>query len=332
MLRRKSCGNVRASVKNLLITGGLGYVGGRIANYFADRHPSTRIHLATSNKQRMLPNWAEGLVIAEMDLEDPASIARCLRAVRFDAIVHLAALNEHDSLADPLRAYRINTVGTYHLAREAKLTGVSDMIYFSTFHVYGETRPGEIITESTATFPTHPYAATHRAAEDIMAYFRTYEGLRTAVFRLSNGFGYPMDIQVNRWTLVVNDLCRQAVTQGKIVLKTSGRQHRDFIALADVARAVEIMLCDKRGEWGDGLYNLGGESSVSILDVAHRVADCCERRFGSRPELFTGADSGGQEHPIHFSIEKFKTLGFKPQADMDSEILGTLSLCAASMN
>ncbi len=315
-------------MENILITGGLGYIGGRIAHYFAETHPAAKIHLTTSKIRRALPSWAKNFPVLEMDLGNPESVARCVGSSRFDAIVHLAALNEHDSLADPLLAYRINTLGAYHLLKEAGASGTNRVLYFSTFHVYGKTKPGAVITEETPTFPAHPYASTHRAAEDIMAYFKTYHGLRTAVFRLSNGFGSPMDAQMNCWTLVVNDLCRQAVTQGRMVLKTSGKQHRDFIPLGDVARAVELFLYDRRDDdWGDGLYNLGGEFSMSILDMAHRIAACYERCFGSRPELVVGNDEGGGGHPVRFSIEKLKALGFKPRMDIDDEIMKTLSLC-----
>lgn len=318
-------------MENILITGGLGYLGGRIANYLASRHPPSKIFLTTSNKERSLPSWTKDFSVVEMDVGNPASINKCMQYVQFDSIIHLAALNEIDSLSNPLRAYHINTIGTYHLANAAKMNGINRIIYFSTFHVYGPQKPGQVITEMTPTLGIHPYAATHRAAEDIISYFKSYQGLETLVFRLSNGFGYPMDSHVNRWTLVMNDLCRQAVTQGRMVLKTSGRQHRDFIALTDVARAVELFLFDRRDKWDDGIYNLGGDHSMSILEVAKRIADCYEKYFDKRVDLVVGTSNEENKDVIQFSIEKLKACDFIPTADMDKEILGTLEVCKAQL-
>lgn len=314
-------------MKNILITGGLGYVGGRVAYHLASSCPDARIFLTTSKRGNAVPFWARSFPIIEMDLGHVESINKCIQFANFDSIVHLAALNEIVCLADPLQAYHINTLGTYHLANAANLSGIKRIIYFSTFHVYGSVKPNQVITETTPTFGSHPYATTHRAAEDILTYFKTYQGLNTLVFRLSNGFGYPIDANINRWTLVVNDLCRQAVTQGKMVLKTSGRQHRDFIALADIARAVELFLYDKQHDWGDGIYNLGGDQSMSIIEVAKRIATCYEKRFNKRLELIVQSDEAESEEAIRFSIEKLKAFGFKPIADMDKEILGTLEVC-----
>ena len=110
-------------------------------------------------------------------------------------------------------------------------------------------------------------------AEDFVAFFNQYHGMQTLIFRLSNGYGYPMDKDINRWTLVFNDLCRQAVGIGRIVLKSTGKQHRDFISLHDVSRAVFHFLFVCPDKWGDGIYNLGGNLSMSILDAAYKISN-----------------------------------------------------------
>jgi UDP-glucose 4-epimerase len=145
-----------------------------------------------------------------MDLLDEDSIANCLENKDIDVIIHLAALNEIDSMKDPALALEVNTQGTYKLLNIANAHNVNRFIYFSTFHVYGETS-SSVITEETPTRPFHPYAITHRAAEDIVSFFNHYHKMKTLIFRLSNGYGYSMYKDIDRWTLVFNDLCRQAV-------------------------------------------------------------------------------------------------------------------------
>jgi len=312
---------------NILITGGTGYLGGRIADHLKTARRDAKVYL-TALESQPLGAWTESFDILRMDVLDDKSITACFEACDFDAVVHLAAVNEIDSMKNPELAIDVNTKGTFDLLRIASARGVKRFIYFSTFHVYGNTASGAINEDSPAR-PHHPYAITHRAAEDYVRYFARYHDMQTLIFRLSNGYGYPMDTCVDRWTLVFNDLCRQAVTTGKIVLASSGRQHRDFIALSDVARGVAHFL-DAEDKWGDGLYNLGGNCSMSILEVAERVAGVyAETLSQARPVIQTAPGSGGRGvfEPVRYDIAKLLKTGFTLTGDMDAEIRGTLELC-----
>lgn len=314
---------------NILVTGGLGYIGGRIATYIKEKKPRVNIFLTTKDTSQKLPPWTKKFTILQMDLLNEDSIDNCLRKRSVDIIIHLAALNEIESMENPRLALDVNTIGAYKLLNLAHVNNINKFVYFSTFHVYGETS-APIITEETPTRPFHPYAITHRAAEDFVNYFRHYHDMKTLIFRLSNGYGYPMDKEINRWTLVFNDLCKQAVTTGKIVLKSSGKQYRDFISLHNVARAVYHFLFVIPDKWGDGLYNLGGNCSISILEVAQRIANIYGLEY-KKPiiEIKTGSDRDSSNilKPIKYSIEKLLKTGFTLKDEMDLEIEKTMDLC-----
>jgi len=309
----------------ILITGGLGYLGGRIAESLKRNHPKSTIVLATSRQIPEIPDWAKPFKIVQLNLLDPASIEKTISS-DIHTIIHLAALNEHDSLKDIKFAWETNALGTQSLLSVASQKEVQKFIYFSTYHVYGSC--AEIITEESPTNPHHPYAATHRAAEDMVHFYQHYKNMDTLILRLSNGFGYPMDIGVNRWTLVFNDLCRQAITLGKMVIKSSGKQHRDFISLHDIAAAVDHFLFKNSGSWGDGLFNLGGDCSLSIIDVANKISSVFKNKYGtSIPIEISKNDDGHTHHPVRFSIKKLKKTSFHLTGNMDDEIEQTLSLC-----
>lgn len=314
---------------NILITGGLGYIGGRVAMYLKEKEPSSRIFITTKVIDKGLPLWVKEFTILQMDLLDGVSIKNCLENKGIDTIIHLAALNEIDSMKNPDLALRVNTQGTYKLLSIANQKKINRFMYFSTFHVYGETL-GSDITEETPTKAFHPYAITHRAGEDFVNYFRYYKGMNTLIFRLSNGYGYPMYKEVNRWTLVFNDLCRQAVTSGKIVLKSSGRQHRDFISLYDIARAVDYFLFVASDKWGDGLYNLGGNCSMSILDVANKITEVYKTKY--KKELLEikaeqCSDDVITSRAVKYNIDKIFKTGFNLKGNMITEIERTMDLC-----
>jgi len=314
---------------NILITGGLGYIGGRIASYLKEKNLDSHIFLTTRDKDRELPSWTEKFKVLQMNLLNDDSIANCLEDRDIDVIIHLAAFNEIDSMKDPALALEANTIGTYRLLSIANEKKIDRFVYFSTFHVYGETS-SLVVTEDTPTRPFHPYAITHRAAEDFVIFFNRYVKMKILIFRLSNGYGYPMDIEIKRWTLVFNDLCRQAVTSGKIVLKSSGKQCRDFISLDDVTRAVYHFLFVVPDKWGDGLYNLGGNCTMSILKVAEKISDVYKTKYKKEIlEIKTERDDSNSitPGPVQYNIKKIAKTGFTLQGDMISEIERTMDMC-----
>jgi UDP-glucose 4-epimerase len=305
----------------ILITGGLGYLGGRIARHLA---PSSELLLGTRRSDVPNPDWLKtGRVIRLDVLSD--DIAAAFRGV--DVVIHLAAVNENDSLASPANALRVNAGGTLNVLTAAKAAAVKRFVYFSTAHIYGSPLTGTI-TEQTLPKPVHPYAITHRAAEDFVLAERAIEGI---VIRLSNGFGAPERTDVDRWTLLVNDLCRQAVTTQSLVLKSSGMQRRDFVTLHDTARAVEHLIELPAAALGDRLFNVGGENSMTVYDVARFIQTRCQATLGFRPEIKRPQpDPNEVSLPLHYDIQKLKATGFQLNGDMALEIDETLRLCHAA--
>ena len=309
----------------ILITGGLGYLGGRIADSLKKNHPETTIILGTHREISEIPDWAKPFQIVRLNVCDQTSIDEAI-SNDIHTIIHLAALNEHDSFNDINSAWETNALGTQRLLSAANQKQVQRFIYFSTFHVYGICK--ETTTEESPTNPYHPYAATHRAAEDMVRFYQHYNNMDTLTLRLSNGYGCPMDTTLARWTLIFNDLCWQAVTSGKMVVKSSGKQHRDFISLHDAAAAVDHFLFQAPEKWEDGLFNLGGDCSLSIIDVANKINSVLEKKYGTPvPIEIQGKDDGIIHNPIRYKIDKLKKSGFRLTGNMDREIRQTLSLC-----
>jgi UDP-glucose 4-epimerase len=309
----------------ILITGGLGYLGGRIADFLKRKHPKVTIILATSKKISEIPSWANPFQIVRLNVCDKTTIDEAVSSDLY-AIIHLAALNEYESFSNIKFAWEVNALGTLSLLSTANEKRVQKFIYFSTFHVYGDLQ--KTITEKSPTNAHHPYATSHRAAEDMVRFYHHSQDMDTLTLRLSNGFGYPMDLGVNRWTLVFNDLCRQAMTSGKMILKSSGKQHRDFICLHDVASAVDHFLYKNVKTWGDGLFNLGGDCSLPIVDVANKIGSIFKKKYGSSiPIEIQGKDDETTYNSVKFDINKLKNTGFFLTGNMDQEIDRTLSLC-----
>ena len=311
--------------ESLLITGGLGYLGGRITDHILTTAPGFKIRLMTRRKQTQLPLWASDLDVVNGDLLDQASLNTALEGI--STVIHLAAPNEIESLESPSLALEVNGQGTYQLLESCRDQGIKRFIYLSTFHVYGNSLQ-QPITESTPTNPIHPYAITHRLAEDLVNWYRHSYGLETLIFRLSNGYGYPMDSQITRWTLVFNDMCRQVVKTGQIRINSSGTQHRDFVSLSDIARGTTHFLDLPYGKWEDGLFNFGGQCSLSILEVAERIASEYQKWCGLEAQIVpTASNSPQTSNPVNYNINKLLQTGFSLAGNMSKEIVQTFELC-----
>lgn len=308
--------------KRVLITGGLGYVGGRIAQHLtADANLSLRL-TSRRTSAPILPWLGNGEIVPWDIAQNDSGICAGV-----DTVVHLAALNEIDCARDARAALEVNGMGTLRLLQAAQAAGVRRFIYFSTAHVYGVPLVGAI-SEQTVPRPVHPYAITHKVAEDFVLAARDQEKIDGVVLRLSNGFGAPIAAEVNRWTLLVNDLCRQVVTTGTLVLRSNGLQQRDFITLQDAARCVAHIMALPKSECGDGLFNLGGECSRSIYEMAQLVAARCQAVLGFTPPIErVEPQLGEQSTALDYSIAKLKTTGFALQSRFEDEIDATLSLC-----
>ena len=308
----------------VLVTGGFGYIGGRIAQQLAQT-AGVSLRLATRRDDARPPEWLPSAGIVAMNLDDDASLDAACRGIA--GIVHLAALNERECAADPQRALQVNGAGTLKLLQAAQRCGVRKFIYFSTAHVYGAPLAGTI-TERTVPRPAHPYAITHHVAEDFVLAARDRGAVEGIVLRMSNGFGAPAHAGVNRWTLIVNDLCRQAVSNRQLVLHTSGIQLRDFITLDDAAHAVAHLLSLPARNSADGLFNLGGECVRSMADLAERIAARCQSVLGFTPAIRRPVAAPEEKAlALDYRIDKLKQTGFELRGDMDAEIDATLMLC-----
>ena len=307
---------------SVLLTGGLGYLGGRLAcALVAAGH---QVCCGTRRPGAVAPDWLPGVPMVTLDWASTEALTEACRGV--DCIIHLAAMNEVESARDPVGALEMNGLASLRLLEAAKVAGVRRFIYFSTAHVYGAPLQGDI-DEATLPRPVHPYAITHKVAEDFVLAAHDRKQIEGVVIRLSNGFGAPVTPDVDRWTLLVNDLCRQAATSGELRLNSAGAQLRDFITLGDVARAVNHLLQLDAGQLADGLFNLGGGKAMSILEMTERIAARWHVMTGRDIAIVRPAGDGVPPPALNYRCEKLAATGFALTGQVDREIDDTLQLC-----
>lgn len=309
-------------INKVLLTGGLGYVGGRLALALSDA--GYIVHCGTRCSRLSAPVWFPNLHMVHLDWESMDSLTQVCQGV--DCVIHLAAMNEVESTSDPVGALKMNGLASLRLLEAAKVTGVRRFIYFSTAHVYGAPLQGDI-DETKLPRPVHPYAITHKVAEDFVLAAHDRKLIEGVVIRLSNGFGAPVTPDVDRWTLLVNDLCRQAATNGELRLNSSGTQLRDFITLGDVGRAVNHLLQLDTDQVADGLFNLGGGKAVSILEMTERIAARWQALTGCEIAIARPVGDSAPPPLLNYRCDKLAATGFTLTSEVNREIDDTLKLC-----
>jgi UDP-glucose 4-epimerase len=127
---------------------------------------------------------------------------------------------------------------------------------------------------------------------------------------------------------LVNDLCRQAATSGKLMLNSSGLQRRDFISMHDVVRGIKHFMELPSDKLGSSLFNLGGEAPYRVIDLAELIVTRCEAVLGFKPEIERPDPEPGEDSlELNFQIDKLKETGFYLSGDVEKEIDITLKFC-----
>ncbi|MBF0198641.1 MAG: SDR family oxidoreductase [Planctomycetes bacterium] len=308
----------------ILITGANGYLGGRIAEYLLNQGHELHLGVRSQSSAHVLQKLLPEAKTLNFDLQAPDSFPQALK--NQDCVIHLAALNHQQCLENPSLAQQVNSEAVGELLVQTGKAGIQHFIYASTFHVY---EPGEFITEESPTGTKSVYAQTHLDAEKYIEQYCLTHKLSGTVLRLSNALGPPLSPEVNAWSLVANDLCRQAISAKKLQLQSHGLQERNFIAISDLSRAFAHLITSKSSQYDFECFNLGGENAISIRSLAQSIQHLCLQHCNYRPELIIPeADAHAkQQQTLTFSSAKFLNTGFTYEKSVEDELKENLLFC-----
>lgn len=302
------------------MTGAGGYIGGRLVEPL--RAAGWDVHGVVREPTPRLDIEQTVCDLAHADRD--ALIGACDGA---ETIVHLAGENEVAAAREPASALASTLVAAENISEACAAAGVKRLVYMSTVHVYGERmQPGVTLTEEMRPEPRSAYAISRLASEHVAASLArgNYE---LVILRLTNSVGAPDDPSVDRWSLVANDLCRQGALEGRLTLRTSGLQWRDFVALRDVCdgitsacRAVDPIL-------RPGTYNLGSGHPTTVRGLAGMIQSAFEQETGTRPELVAPPPDGDAPEPYRVSVELAARDGLSLHGRLEDAVQETVRFC-----
>jgi dTDP-glucose 4,6-dehydratase len=257
-------------LKNVLVTGGAGFIGSNFVRYLLNAHPGiTVVNLDKLTYAGNLENLSDVMEnsrhrFIKGDICDASTVRAVLSEDRIDSIVHLAAESHVDrSIMGSTVFVQTNVAGTGVLLEAAREHGIDRFVHVSTDEVYGSLGPTGKFTEQTPLHPNSPYAAS-KASSDLLAlaYHHTY-GLPVVVTRCSNNYG-PYQFPEKLIPLMIIN----ALDNKPLPVYGDGLNVRDWLHVEDHSRAIEVLLKDgKPGE----VYNIGGNSEWKNIDIVKLI-------------------------------------------------------------
>jgi UDP-glucose 4-epimerase len=301
----------------ILVTGGRGYLGGRIAKAFLEL--GHEVTITTRYLYQKLTNDSNLKIINPDWNSQHELVAIC---TNMDFIFHTAGLNAAACELDPTFAHEFNGNATGRLVLAAESSGAGSFVYLSTAHVYTQPLSG-FIDESTVPSNKHPYATSHLLGEAkvLQGNFPSASKLKKHVIRLSNVYGSPNSLAPDCWNLFINNIAKQVAINKSISLQSNPYQLRDFLAISDFLNLLIGLTLDGASKEFPCLFNFGSGHTMNLLDVAHKVSTLANEIFGFTPDvIYSPTKSIVANNDLNFSTKYESLLNIYKTRSMEEEI------------
>lgn len=328
-------------MKNILVTGGAGFIGANFVPYFIENNPDYHlVNLDLLTYAGNLDNVKEvenhpRYTFVQGDICDRNFVEQLFQKYQFHDVIHFAAESHVDnSISGPEAFIKTNVLGTFNLLDAARKLWMSApnqynvgfensrFHHVSTDEVYGTLGETGLFEETTPYAPNSPYSASKAGSDMIVrSYFHTY-GMNVVTTNCSNNYGPKQHDEK-----LIPTIIRKAIQGENIPIYGDGKNVRDWLYVLDHCKGIDLAF--KRGKSGE-TYNIGGRNERNNLYIVDRVCSILDeiqpKASGSYKEQITFVkDRPG--HDLRYAIDATKIeteLGWKADENFESGIVKTI--------
>ena len=322
-------------MKNILITGGAGFIGSHVVKRFVNNYPRYNIYnidnltyAGNLNNLQDVKN-KKNYFFFKVDINNQKEILKLFKDKNITDIIHLAAESHVDkSIESSFEFAKTNVLGTLSLLEASKsvwdLTSKDNIFYhISTDEVYGSLDVNGLFNEFSKYDPNSPYSASKASSDHfVRAYHKTYD-LPILISNCSNNYGPHQHFEK-----LIPNIINSLLKQTKIPIYGDGKNIRDWLYVDDHCDAIELIF--NKGKNGE-TYNIGGDYEISNIDVANLIIKIFDEiklnTSGTSNKLIEFvSDRPGHDfrYAIDFSKIK-KELGWAPKTNFNKGIRKTVN-------
>ncbi len=327
--------------KNILITGGAGFIGSNFVEYFLNTYTQTKIiildkltyagELSNLSEHQTNPNY----YFEKGDICDKNKLEEVFNKYKITDIIHFAAESHVDnSINKPDEFINTNVVGTFNLLEIAKRNWLEQphkikegfencrFLHISTDEVYGTLGKTGLFTETTAYAPNSPYSASKASSDFLVrSYFHTY-GLNVVTTNCSNNYGPKQHDEK-----LIPTIIRKAINNENIPIYGDGQNIRDWLYVMDHCKGIDLAF--QNGKAGE-TYNIGGKNERNNLYIANIICEILDEFVPKdkpyKDQITFVSDRPG--HDFRYAIDASKIeneLGWKADENFESGIKKTIN-------
>ena len=325
--------------KNILVTGGAGFIGTNFIRHALSIRPNWRILNLDAltyagnleNFKDLPPEYNERCRFLHGDIRDAGLVEKLFNSEEVDGVVHFAAESHVDrSIVGPGAFLETNVMGTFRLLEASRgywerqnRPEAFRFLHISTDEVYGSLGPEGYFTEETAYDPSSPYSASKASSDHfVKAYFRTY-GLPTLITNCSNNYG-PFQFPEKLIPLMILNI----IEQKPLPVYGDGKNVRDWLYVIDHCEAIIKVL--EQGRPGE-TYNIGGGAERENIEIVNLLCDILDERLNRKGESSSRslirfvADRPGHDRRYAIDASKInRELGWKPGYTFENAMISTV--------